>query len=146
MLTMRRESFDLWNEMARFQDELNRVFGRYAPGSAAPTLGAGPLVNVWEDDDAFHAEIDLPGLNLEKLEVFVTEGNQLTVQGERVAPEIEGAVWHRQERPFGQFSRTLALPALVDADTVEARYEQSVLRLTLPKSEAAKPRRITVQS
>jgi HSP20 family protein len=147
MLTLRRENFsDLWDELARFQDELNRVFGRFVPGQANPAQGAGPPVNVWEDDDAFHAEIDLPGLNLEKLEVFVTEGNQLTVQGERPAPEVPDAVWHRQERPFGQFSRTLALPALVDADTVEARYEQSVLRLTLPKSEAAKPRRIAVKS
>lgn len=147
MLTLRRETFhDLWTEMARFQDELNRVFGRFVPGTSGQAAAAGPLVNVWEDDDNFHAEIDLPGLSMDKFEVFVTEGNQLTIQGERQAPEIEGAVWHRQERPFGQFSRSLALPALVDADKVEARYEQGVLRLTLPKSEAAKPRRIAIQS
>jgi HSP20 family protein len=147
MLTLRRENFsDLWVEMARFQDELSRAFGRFVPGQEDPARGAGPLVNVWEDDDAFHAEADLPGLNMDRFEVFVTEGNQLTIQGERPAPEFPEAVWHRQERPFGQFSRTLTLPALVEADQVEARYEQSVLRLTLPKSEAAKPRRIAVKS
>ena len=58
----------------------------------------------------------------------VTEGNQLTIQGERTAPEIQGAVWVRQERPFGQFTRVVELPALVDADKVEATYEHGVLR------------------
>src|SRR5262245_57343061 len=111
MLTLRRDSFNtLWHEMSRFQDELNRVFGRFVPNTAGAAANGGPFVNVWEDDDAFHAEADLPGLNLDKFEVFVTEGNQLTIQGERKAPEFEGAVWHRQERPFGQFSRTLTLP------------------------------------
>jgi HSP20 family molecular chaperone IbpA len=80
MLTLRRENFGhLWGEMARFQDELNRVFGRFVPDQESPARGAGPLVNVWEDDDAFHAEIDLPGLNMDRFEVFVTEGNQLRI-------------------------------------------------------------------
>jgi HSP20 family protein len=55
-------------------------------------------------------------------------------------------VWVRQERPFGKFTRAVNLPALVDADKVEAKYADGVLRLTLPKHEAAKPRKITVQS
>src|SRR5437764_11535188 len=148
MLSTHRDSFnDLWSEMGRFQEELNRVFGRFVPESAKTfftAAGAGPLVNVWEDDEALYAEADLPGVKMEKLEIFVTEGNQLTVQGERPEGDWNNAVWHRQERGFGQFTRTLALPALVDADKVEARYENGVLRLTLPKSEAAKPRRISV--
>jgi HSP20 family protein len=80
-----------------------------------------------------------------KLEVTVTEGNRLTIQGERRAPEIEGASWLRQERPFGKFTREIVLPALVDPDKVEAKYELGVLRLTLPKHEAARPRKIVVQ-
>jgi HSP20 family protein len=51
----------------------------------------------------------------------------------------------RQERPFGKFYREVVLPALVDPDKVEAKYELGVLRLTLPKHEAAKPRKIVVQ-
>jgi HSP20 family protein len=138
-------SSDLLSEMGRFQEELNRVFGRFVPTSARGLFnGAGPLVNVWEDDEALYAEADLPGSKLDKLEIFVTEGNQLTVQGERPEGEWNNAVWHRQERRFGAFTRTLTLPALVDPDKVEARYEDGVLRLTLPKSEAARPRRISV--
>ena len=101
---------------------------------------------VWEDENAVYAEADLPGLDPSKIEVTVNEGNQLTVQGERPATEIPGAVWVRQERPFGKFVRAITLPSLVDADQVEATYENGVLRLTLPKHEAAKPRKIIVKS
>ena len=80
------------------------------------------------------------------LDVFVTEGNQLTIQGERKAPELKGSAWVRQERPFGRFTRVIGLPSLVDADKVEATYESGVLRLTLPRSEAAKPRKIEVKA
>jgi len=131
--------------MNRMQDEFNRLFGRLSPVARADGAAvAGPAVNVWEDETALFAEADLPGIDPAKLEVFVTEGNQLTVQGERAAPEVPGAAWVRQERPSGPFVRVIALPALVDADKVDARYEHGVLRVTLPKSEAAKPRKINV--
>ena len=129
----------LWQELNQVQDEFTKWFGRATRGPAAPAL------NVWEDQNAVYAEADLPGFDPAKLEVTVTEGNQLTVQGERPAPEIAGAVWIRQERPFGKFVRAIELPSLVDADRVEAKYENGVLRLTLPKHEAAKPRKIVVK-
>jgi HSP20 family protein len=135
----------LWGEMGRVHTELNRLFGHFDGGQRALSP-LGPAVNVWEDEQSVYAEADLPGHNPEKLEVFVTEGDQLTIQGERTHTAPEGAVWHRQERGFGQFLRQVELPALVDADKVEAKYEQGVLRLTLPKSEAAKPRKIAVKS
>jgi HSP20 family protein len=139
MARFRRDAFgELFQEVNRIQEEFQRIFGDRAP--------AGPPVNVWSDDNNFFAEADLPDLNLEHLEVFVTDGNQLTIKGERKAPEVPGAVWVRQERPFGQFSRVVTLPSLVDADKVEAKYENGVLRLKLPKSEAAKPRKITVRT
>jgi HSP20 family protein len=136
----------LVNEVSAMQDEFNRLFHRISPfGTTAPAVAA-PLLNVWEDDQALYVDADLPGIDPARLDVTVTEGNQLSIQGERAAPEIQGAVWVRQERPSGQFVRTVTLPALVDADRVEAKYEHGVLRLTLPKSEAAKPRKIQVQA
>lgn len=129
----------LWQEFNQVQDEFNKWFGRAARVQPPPAL------NVWEDENAVHAEADLPGVDPAGLEVTVTEGNQLTVQGERPVPEVAGAVWVRQERPFGKFVRAVTLPSLVDADKVEAKYENGVLRLTLPKHEAAKPRKIVVR-
>jgi len=146
MIRNRRGPFGFFlNEANQLQEEFNRLFGRLA-SFAAPAGGTTPLVNVWEDENALFAEADLPGLDPATLDVFVTEGNQLTIQGERKAPEFKGSAWVRQERPFGRFTRVIGLPALVDADRVEATYEAGVLRLTLPKSEAAKPRKIEVKA
>jgi len=130
---------ELATEFNRVSDELNRVFGfRAAVG--------GPPVTLWTDENHVFVDADLPAIDPAKLEVTVTEGNQLTIQGERPAPEVKDSVWVRQERPYGKFSRNITLPVLVDADKVEASYEHGVLKLVLPKSEAAKPRKITIKS
>jgi HSP20 family protein len=133
---------DLFREMNRFQQELNGAFIRGAAGWTK----VGPPINVWADEHAVFVEADLPGIDPAKLDVSVTEGNHLTIQGERAQVDLPNAVWHRQERGHGTFVRELTLPTLVDPDKVEARYEAGVLRLTLPKAEAAKPRKITVRS
>lgn len=142
MTAFRRDPFGTFvNEFNRVQDEFDRLFGL-----RSTTDGTGLRINLWQDDNAVYAELDLPAVDPAKLDIQVTEGNRLTVQGERPAPEATGAVWVRQERPFGTFSRAVVLPALVDADKVEATYEHGVLKLTLPKSEAAKPRKISVRA
>jgi HSP20 family protein len=130
---------ELFNEFARVQGEVNRLFhSNFRP--------SGPPMNLWSDDQNLYAEVDLPGFDPARIDVTVTEGNKLTIHGERTAPEVPGAVWVRQERPVGRFDRELTLPVLVDADRVEADYVDGVLRLTLPKSEAARPRKITVKA
>lgn len=141
MFGLRRDPLtELVSEFNRMQDEFNRYFTR---GGA---LIGGPAINVWSDDEAIYAECDLPAIDPSKLDVSVKEGNQLTIQGERSAPEIKGAIWIRQERPFGHFSRSLTLPSMVDADRVSAKYEHGVLKVTLPKSAAAQPRKISIQA
>lgn len=136
---------ELWFEVNRAQEEFSKLFGRLTSFSR-PEGGVGvPLVNVWEDENTVYAELDLPDVDPAKLDVSVNEGNRLTVSGERKAPEVPEAAWVRQERPFGLFSRVVELPYMVDADRVDANYENGVLRITLPKSEAAKPRKIPVK-
>jgi HSP20 family protein len=126
---------------------MNQLFGRYGLDGNSPALAYSyPPVNVSEDGNAVHVEAELPGMQLDNLEIYVSEGDQLTIQGERQPCQPEKGVWHRQERGFGRFSRSFTLPVAVDADKVEARFEQGVLHVTLPKSATAKPRRITVKS
>jgi HSP20 family protein len=140
MPTFSRDPFgELVHEFNRVQDEVNRLFGYRLAGGGLP-------VNLWADEHNLYVEADLPAMAPAKLDVSVTEGNKLTVSGERLAPTVEGAVWVRQERPVGKFSREVTLPVLVDPDKVEATYEHGVLKLTLPKHEAAKPRKITVKA
>lgn len=143
MALMRMTDFnDLFQEMNRFQEEYGRMYGR----NGGKWSGIGPAVNVWADDQCVFVETDLPGIDPNKLDVSVTEGNRLTIQGERPQIAIKNAVWHRQERGHGSFFRELTLPTLIDANKIEARFEHGVLRLKMPKAEAAKPRKIAVRT
>jgi HSP20 family protein len=133
-----------WRPLREFQEELLSVRERFAAGDRPALASSYPPVNIWGDSNKVYAEAELPGMQLDHLEIYVTEGNLLTIQGERRQRDLDKGVWYGQERGFGQFSRTIMLPVIVDADKVEARFEHGVLLVTLPKNEAAKPRRISV--
>jgi HSP20 family protein len=127
----------LWASFDRFGGEMNRWL---------ENLGAGaPALNVWEDAEAFYVEAEVPGLREEHLQVSVTHKTQLLIQGEGQLEEPAEGRWHRRERGQGRFQRLLELPAAVDADKVEAKLENGLLYLTLPKAEEARPRRIAVR-
>jgi len=145
MLATRWQPFGaLWGDMDRFREEMDRLFGR--PVMAAdPELAASLPMNVWEDEQKLYVEVEVPGLKLEDLRIEITEGNVLTIQGERKAPEVAKGAWHRQERGFGKFARALELPYPVEAEKVEAKFVNGVLFVSLPRAEAAKPRRIPVK-
>lgn len=148
MLTTRWDAFtDLWGKMSQFRNEMDRLFESFGLGNGPwPTLAtAYPAVNVWEDDDHVYAEAELPGMELSDLEIYVRCGNQLTIKGERKEPSAGNAYWHRQERGFGSFTRVLTLPVNVDPDKVEARLHNGVLVIIMPKSEMARPRKISVK-
>ena len=135
----------LWNEMARVQDEMDRWLERWGN---AKRLGRTifPPLSLWEDDDNLYVESELPGLEIGDLEIYVSGENQLTIKGERKAPDVEEGNWHRQERQFGPFERTVELPQLVDPDRVRAEFKNGVLLITLPKREEVKARKIEVKA
>ena len=95
--------------------------------------------------DAHLVEAELPGFNLDELEMYVTGENQLSIKGERKRPDPGKGTWHRQERGYGSFSRLIELPGPVDSSSVSAEFKDGVLTITLPKREEAKPRRIEVK-
>jgi HSP20 family protein len=136
-----------WNQLQGFQSDMNRLFDRWnGDGNSTPFgFGGYPPLNVWEKDDAVFVEAELPGQDLKDLEIYVTSGNQLTLKGERRPCQADKGVWHRQERAFGQFTRSLTLPFVVDADKVEAKLENGVLKVKLVKHESARPRKIEVK-
>jgi len=136
----------LWGELQKFQGEMNRLFDYWGGNPGLLPQVVFPAVNVWEEGEHVVVEAELPGLALEDLELHVTGGNQLTLKGERKAGVPEKGMWHRQERTFGRFVRSLTLPFPVDAEKVEARLEHGVLTIRLAKHEAAKPRKITVKA
>jgi HSP20 family protein len=146
MFSTRWHSFeDMRSDMNRLRQEMDRLFGR-SVGNGGRSSAVFPALNVWEDAENLYAEAELPGLALEDLEIYVHGGNVLVIQGERKKPQLEGGVWHREERGYGSFSRSFELPYPVDADKVEAQFKQGILTVTMPKQEQAKPRRIEVKS
>jgi len=134
----------VWNSLNEMQHEMNRVFDRW--GNQSFGLVESPAINLWEEADALCLEAELPGLELQDLEIFVTGHTQFTIKGERRQPAVEKGVQHRQERGFGKFTRTLTLPFPVDENNVEAHFENGVLKVRLPKHESARPRKITIKS
>jgi HSP20 family protein len=138
----------VWGQLQQLQSEMNRLFQRWGDGGLRGLgLAAYPPVNVWEENDTIYVQAELPGMRLEDLEIYVTGSDQLTLKGERKpAAAVKGVVQHRQERGFGSFVRVLPLPFAVDANQVEARLENGVLLVKLPKHESAKPRKIVVKA
>ena len=133
-------------EMSLLRKEMDRLFGRYGVINGQ-SRASFPALNMWiEDEDNLIVEAELPGLALDDLEMYVTGGNMLSIKGERKRGVVGDGSWHRQERGFGTFSRLVELPHPVDADNVSAEFEHGVLRITLPKAEDAKPRRISVKA
>ncbi|MHB8863438.1 MAG: Hsp20/alpha crystallin family protein [Pirellulaceae bacterium] len=134
------------SDWSRLQNEIDRKFERLAgklPRGFAHRVY--PALNLWEDDQKLWVEAEMPGFELDELEIYVNGAKQLTIKGERKQAAKEGGVWHRQERSFGKFERSLELPHDVDADKVSADLKQGVLTITLPKREEDKPRRIAVK-
>ena len=145
MFTNRLTSLLPARELDFVLEDLRRAFPALTDG-ASGFFGQRPFpaLNVWESDNALHAELELPGLRMEDLEVSVKK-NELTIHGELEDGAAEGSTFHRRERSRGSFQRVLHLPVEVNADAVEARLERGVLTIDLPKAEAAKPRKIEIQ-
>ena len=101
------------------------------------TLG----VNIREEDEAFVLSALVPGLKAEDLNIQVLE-DVIRIEGEYKQDEAQ---YLMQELPHGSFTRTLRMPAAIDADHVEAKIADGVLTLTLPKAESARPKKINIK-
>ena len=127
------------------QRDLER-FLRKPSGYDLGTSAAGvfPPINVFRSRDALVVKAEVPGVDPAGLEVSV-EGRTLTLTGERPAPEKGTVSYHRRERRFGKFSRTVQLPEESDGSKAVADCKNGVLTVTIPKREEARPKQIRVQ-
>jgi len=144
-----------WFEMGRslasferFRREMDRLFDDYGQsvGNTAsvgdPNVAAADLIDTGQ---SYVMRADVPGMTDGELEVSVL-GNSLTVRGERKDDVPEGYAVHRKERGGLKFARSWRLPASVEADKADARLENGVLVLTVPKAKEAQPKQITVKA
>ena len=129
------------------RDDIDRLFesplAEWARGSNLLS-GWNPALDLYEDKDNLYVKVELPGMKREDIDVSLHEGS-LSISGERKSEQKhEDAEVYRAERFFGRFQRTVTLPTPVAADKVKAQYKDGVLTITLPKTEAAKPKQIDV--
>jgi HSP20 family protein len=131
---------DVFREMRRAQDEVNRIFG----GLRFAVRTEFPPVNMWAGEDKVIVMAEMPGVSPDAVDVTVHQ-DTVTLRGKR-EPEAVGddAVPLRQERPRGAFVRTMMLPFRVDADRAAARFVYGVLTLDLPRPASDQPRQIKV--
>jgi HSP20 family protein len=133
--------------LASLRDEMNDLLSRFWTSATEPFGLAewSPSLDVSETDDAVLVHAEIPGIDPKELDISVV-GDTLTIRGEKKdETEQSGRNYHRVERRYGSFTRSLTLPATVDADNVTATARQGVLQIRLPKKEEAKAKRVEVQ-
>jgi len=133
---------DMGSGMQNLQREINRLFTGFTP----PFVHEFPAVNVWLGKVDVIVTAELPGMEPESIDISVA-ADTLTLSGSREKEVLkEGENYHRQERNYSNFTRTLQLPFQVDAGKVNAKYDKGILRITLPRSEETKPKKISIKS
>ncbi len=137
--------WDPWNEMLSLREAMSQLMEEsVVRPSAARGQGFVPALDVSETEDGYLVEAAVPGLKPEDLEITL-ENNVLTIKGQtRQENEDKQRSYHRIERRFGSFQRTIGLPTTVKADAIQAKLEHGVLKLDIPKAEEIKPRKIAV--
>lgn len=140
--------FSPTSDMRRLQREIDTLFDGFFPTRPASENGDNtvwtPRMDLTETDDAYQIHLDLPGMKKEDLEINFEDGT-LSVSGERRAEQSsDNRRWVRVERSYGRFFRSFTLPQAVNVEQIEARFEDGVLNITVPKTEEVKPRRIEI--
>lgn len=134
------------NLVDEFLSDFDQMFDHWVKNKTPSQVHFYPACDINETDTHFLVSLDVPGLKKDDIKIEVND-NQLLVHGERKREvKKEQGEWHRHERSYGQFQRTLVLPRTIDSDKIEAQYEDGVLNIALPKTEAAKGHKIEIQS
>ncbi|MBN2376426.1 MAG: Hsp20/alpha crystallin family protein [Sedimentisphaerales bacterium] len=143
-ITRRGESTPL----ASLQEEMNDLFGHFFGGSSLvwPERTYWPAINIADKEDAVVVTAEVPGCKPEDIEISV-HGNTMSISGEKKEKtEEKKKNYYHMESRYGSFRRELILPAEVNADKIEAKCQEGVLTITLPKAEKAKAKKIKVKA
>ena len=135
--------------LTSIREEMNRLFDDFFAGWPEKRRGLlegewAPSVNVAETDENIIVTAELPGVKQDDVDITVADG-VLTLKGEKKEEkEVKEKNYHRIERSYGSFQRSVSLPTGVQADKAKATYKDGVLQVTIPKTEEAKPKQIRI--
>lgn len=129
-----------------FHDEMNRMIDNFFRRENFFGTGWSPNIDIAESDDDIIVKAEIPGVDPKEIDISIS-GDTLTIRGEKKEEkENKGMHYHRVERSYGSFTRTIDLPAPVMTDKVVAKDNHGVIEITLPKMEEAKTKKITVKT
>ena len=136
-----RLSFDPFTELRRMQSEMNRLFSGFNTATARDF----PPINIWLGENSVVVTAELPGVTAADVNLNLQE-DVLTLGGKREPKtQQENITWQRRERAYGTFSRAVQLPFRVDADKVQARFNNGILGVELERLEADRPKKIEIR-
>ena len=134
-----------------FSHDMERVFDSLLGRTVGSVLRPAtqdkfvPALDVLESEQGFSVFLDLPGVNPDEVKIEMDDG-KLSISGARTGLDAEGNRFHRLERSFGDFERTLALPNDIDVENIQASYQHGVLQIDLPKIEKQQPTKIPIRT
>jgi HSP20 family protein len=132
-----------WGDFRRLQDEINELFS----WTTTPYAGAAefPRMNVWLGEEEATLVAEVPGVDPKEIDLSVT-GEALTIKGKRSTYELhKNEAYHRRERNHGTFTRTVTLPFRADADKIDAKFDNGLLTIKVPRAVADRPKKIAVK-
>lgn len=140
--------FNPLNDITSLQNEMSRMLENFFPSrnpAAATDSGVWrPAVDIHETEDAYTIDVELPGLKKDEVSLNYQDGT-LAISGERKQEsESHQKNSHRIERFYGKFYRSFSFPTAVDGDRIQASFSDGVLKVSVPKAEEVKPRRIEI--
>lgn len=143
---MFRQPFS-WREMERLRRDFDRLFEGTFPTVYRQRVRTFPAVNLWANfSEGAIVTAELPGVDASTINISAT-GDTLTISGIcQPAEQPDSERYHRQERTYREFNRVVQLPFAVDTEGVEATMEKGILRIAVPRTEAEKPKQITVKA
>ena len=136
-----REFEDIYSRMGQL---VNMAFGGAFPTPNLAEAPWVPLADVSETDDAYQVHVEVPGIPKDQIDVQI-EDRELIISGQTPEQEENGSRQHRNSRRAGRFEYRTYLPGDIKADQVSAELNDGVLTVTVPKSEAARPRRVEIK-
>jgi HSP20 family protein len=136
--------WDPFREVAAMQNQLSRLLSGTFESAGNGSQSWAPTLDAWETENELVYAFDLPGVPQDKISVEVEDGT-LTVSAERERnEEVSHERYHRFERRFGSFTRTVGLPQGITEDAIKAAYKDGVLEIHVPKPEQVKPKKIEI--
>ena len=137
--------FEPHRSFEKLSKRLSELSDEMEKGVSFEIGGFNPRIDITEDDNHLFIDAELPGVNKKDVKISVNEDRMLTIRGKKAKTEkAKEKNYHRTERIFGEFERSFQMPENVDLEKINAKYDDGVLKVSIPKVEPPKPKEINI--